>query len=52
MRKLLSSYNEYPDIAKEFTGLKHFVITRVHYKQEDNDITLFRRAQYSHQWAF
>ena len=22
--------NEYPDITKEFTGPKHFVITRVH----------------------
>ena len=30
MHKLLSAYNEYPDITKEFTGPKHFVITRVH----------------------
>ena len=29
MHKLLSAYNEYPDITREFTGPKHFVITRV-----------------------
>ena len=30
MYQLLSAYNEYPDITKEFTSPKHFVITRVH----------------------
>ena len=29
MHLLLSAYNEYPGITKEFTGPKHFVITRV-----------------------
>ena len=30
MHQLLSAYNEYPDITKELTGPKHFVIMRVH----------------------
>ena len=30
MHELLSAYNEYPDITKEFTGPKNFVITRLH----------------------
>ena len=33
MHELLSAYNEYPHITKEFTGTKHFVLTRVHYIQ-------------------
>ena len=30
MHQLLSAYNEYTEITNEFTGPKHFVITRVH----------------------
>ena len=40
--QLLSAYNQYPDITKEFTGPKHFVITRVHSTSASNILDVFK----------